>query len=273
MIWTIYCHTHVDSGRCYVGLTVRTWQRRWSQHISQADTLSRKGLSHFANAIRKYGKDAFSHRMLQTCDSLETANVAEREWIEKLDSRNPERGFNLTRGGQHTPHPIKNPWDRPEYRDKAEKAAKARWGDLEYRTKSMTAAHLRWDDPIYREKIVLANTGKNLSTETKSKLSIIASGKTHTPETIQKMGSSNSRSLSKESIQKISDSMTERYSKRTGIDCKRHGFVSLEQCHRRRSKAGNPGARLVCKQCAREEKLRRPSRKVLNTKPSFSLSP
>jgi len=49
------------------------------------------------------------------------ANLAEECWIEFYDTRNPEKGFNLIRGGSHTPHSVKNSWDRPEYREKPQK--------------------------------------------------------------------------------------------------------------------------------------------------------
>jgi hypothetical protein len=80
--------------------------------------LSKKGWSHFANALREYGKDAFDHEVLATCDTLEAANAAEQEWISHFDTTNPEKGFNLKKGGFHTPHPVRNPWDRPEFREK-----------------------------------------------------------------------------------------------------------------------------------------------------------
>jgi hypothetical protein len=63
-----------------------------------------------------YGKEAFSHEILETCDILEAANEAESRWIEELGTRDPEKGFNLAKGGLHIPHPFSNPWDRPEYR-------------------------------------------------------------------------------------------------------------------------------------------------------------
>ncbi|OPZ39525.1 MAG: GIY-YIG catalytic domain protein [Synergistetes bacterium ADurb.BinA166] len=116
-MFTIYCHTHIESGRRYVGLTKKTWRQRWDQHVCQA----RRAIgskNHWYNAIRKYGKDAFSHEVLEVCSDLEVANLAEECWIELLDTRNPEKGFNLMKGGEHVPHPIKNPWDRPEYRAK-----------------------------------------------------------------------------------------------------------------------------------------------------------
>lgn len=91
---------------------------RWNGHVNLAKR-SNGRRSHFAAAIRKYGKDAFSHEVLEVCSDLEVANLAEECWIELLDTRNHERGFNLARGGGSQPHPLRmNPWNDPEYRAK-----------------------------------------------------------------------------------------------------------------------------------------------------------
>jgi hypothetical protein len=116
--WTLYCHTHIESGRRYIGLTSHTMMHRWAQHICQA-RYSKGGRWHFPNAIRKYGKDAFSHEVLAQSWTLEGANATEEALILQYDTRNPEKGFNLTKGGEHTPHPIrKNPWNNPTFREK-----------------------------------------------------------------------------------------------------------------------------------------------------------
>ena len=121
MKWTIYCHTHIDSSRRYIGLTKMTMMKRWNRHIYNTNYMKNgkpANTGHFPNAIRKYGKDAFSHEILEVCNTLKKANSAEIKWIEFYDTNNPEKGFNLARGGDHTPHLFKNPWDRPEYRTK-----------------------------------------------------------------------------------------------------------------------------------------------------------
>lgn len=118
MSWTIYCHTHVESGRRYIGLTSKTMLARWNDHVYKAKS-SKGGRWHFPNAIRKYGKDAFSHEVLTVCETLEEANAYEAYFIDLFRTRDPRFGFNLAEGGQHEPHPIrKNPWDNPEYRAK-----------------------------------------------------------------------------------------------------------------------------------------------------------
>jgi hypothetical protein len=135
--WTVYCHTHIATGKRYIGITSRTVERRWAQHICQAKS-SRGGRWHFPNAIRKYGPEAFEPSIL--------------EW----DLRNPEKGFNLAEGGEHKPHPITDkPWDRPEFRAKAlQNLAKA--NDIPREVRVQRAQKL-WQDPEFRERITEAN--------------------------------------------------------------------------------------------------------------------
>lgn len=123
MKWTVYCHTHTESGRRYVGLTSRSMERRWSQHVVQSRA-SKDGRWHFPNAIRKYGPEAFSHEVLAECKTLEDGNATEEALVLQYETRDPSKGFNLMKGGDHTPHPIKNPWDRPEFREKHKDAWK-----------------------------------------------------------------------------------------------------------------------------------------------------
>jgi group I intron endonuclease len=201
--WTIYCHIHTESGRRYVGLTKKTMLQRWNQHIANSKSKRGKGCLHLWNAIRKYGPAAFSHEILETCNSVEAANLAEQKWVEKLDSRNPEKGFNLVRGGSHTPHPIANPWDRPEYRarltpERRAFLSKLRKGKpLSRETRNKISISLKKNvehiaklkemnrsrnheyysnmaksmSPEVRAKINAMNTGRIVSTETRAKLS------------------------------------------------------------------------------------------------------
>jgi hypothetical protein len=126
-----YCHTHIATGRRYIGLTKMTIEKRWYAHL-YSSKLVRNGKprykSHFANAIRKYGKDAFSHETLQeNISTIEEANQAEDRWIEHFNTRDLKFGFNLMPGGIYKSGSIfDNPWLRPEYRAKGMEAAKRR---------------------------------------------------------------------------------------------------------------------------------------------------
>jgi group I intron endonuclease len=185
--YTIYCHTHIDSKRCYVGLTKKTMMQRWNNHVLNAKKKSGRGCTHFWNAIRKHGKDAFSHEVLEVCTDLDQANLAEEWWIRKLGSRNPESGFNLKKGGAHTPHPIKNPWDRPGYREKhkddilscltleAKAKSKAAAGTFEGRAKRSSMSKARWKNSEFREKCCAASKQTWSDLERRSKMSLTQS--------------------------------------------------------------------------------------------------
>jgi len=114
--WTIYCHTLKTDGRRYIGLTSHTMEKRWKEHIKN----SKSGRSYFQNAIRKYGYDAFEHKVLAQSWDLEGANETERTIIEQEDTRNSENGFNLALGGQHALNS-----NQLEYRAKLSEIAKA----------------------------------------------------------------------------------------------------------------------------------------------------
>jgi len=182
--FTIYCHTHIESGRRYVGLTVRGMMRRWSQHVSQSR--HSKKLWHFPNAIHKYGKDAFSHEVLKICSTLEEANAYEEYFIDLFRTRDPEYGFNLAKGGEHTPHPKRNPMDRPGFREKAlQSLAKANavssavrsnrskklWEDPEFREKISTVLRANMDDPEIKERAISAMKQSHARPESKEKRS------------------------------------------------------------------------------------------------------
>ena len=211
MPWTIYCHTHIESGRKYIGLTSQTMEKRWKNHIHAALN-SKGGRWHFPNAVRKYGKDAFSHEVLEICQDLESANLAEEKLIVHFDTRNPEKGFNLTKGGLHTPHPIKkNPWDdqkyraklllihsSPEYLAKLSKAAKIVWFRPEFKKKQLIAksqmklklsninkGKIRSVESRIKQSI--SQIGRIMSHETKMELSSINKGKTNSIETRKKL--------------------------------------------------------------------------------------
>lgn len=200
--WTIYCHTHIDSGRRYVGLTKKTMLQRWNHHVYTANRHNKKGWAHFPNAIRKYGKDAFSHEVLEILDSLEEANQAEIKWIKFYDTKNPEKGFNLKKGGAHTPHPFRNPWNRPEYRAKqlarppntaamqtpeSREANKTSLNTPESKAKRSASLKVSHAKPEVKAKLSKASKGRILSPEHCAKISKNNLGRRHTHESKEKM--------------------------------------------------------------------------------------
>ena len=128
------------------------------------------------NAIRKYGPDAFSHEVLAMSWDLECANATEEQVIEQEGTRDPEIGFNIMKGGSHTPHPKSNPWDRPEFREKGlANLAKAN-ASLTPQKRSQISKQL-WQDPQFRLKVSLTQRGKKLSPEHVAKSAAANTGK------------------------------------------------------------------------------------------------
>lgn len=197
--WTIYSHMHLESGRRYIGLTKKTMLERWNNHVLNAKSKAGKGCRLFWNAIRKYGPEAFSHEVLEVCDTLEEANLREEHWIDLYGTRNPVRGFNLMRGGQHVPHPSSNPWDRPEYRAKrlpsfiasthtpqARANNKAALNTPESRAKRSAISKELMSNPAMRAASgEHSNKGKPLSQEHRAKIG--AASRARSPELIERV--------------------------------------------------------------------------------------
>lgn len=238
--WMIYCHTHIETGRRYVGLTKLTMMARWNQHVNNAAKKVGKGCRHFWNAIRAYGKNAFSHEVLEVCTDLDVANVAEECWIEFYDTTNSAKGFNLMRGGGHTPHPIKNPWERPEYR--ARVMAKL----PEATRNSMTEER--------RSFLSSLRKGKSTSPEVKAKLSASAQRNSD-------LIAAFNRSRGYEYFVRLSSLGHAKLREKPQRDfkvCGIHGVLALDECYLFTMKSGR--VKRYCKKCSirkRSERKRR----------------
>ena len=270
MSWTIYCHIHTETGRRYIGLTKRTMERRWSQHVCQSRH-TKNGRWHFPNAIRKYGAAAFSHEVLEVCETLEEANTAEEIWVTHFDTMNPKKGFNLTKGGKHIPHTKKNPWDRPEFRAKMLSVAKSKW------------------TPALRARISAAQTGVKLSPKHCEAIAKARLGKPPSPEAIAKGKKTQEKNWDVETRKRVSEESLKNwqdpeYQEKVRVTCsaavlqawkekrqnwlkhdethkicKVHGRVLLSDCYRKVHKNKWQTTSYECKLCvdARNKRIRK----------------
>lgn len=96
--YSVYMHTCLADGesfgKVYIGITSRPPEKRWGKRGQYY-----KHCLHFNNAIEKYGWDCFSHEIVACGLSKQEAISKEIELIAHYDARNPEHGFNLTKGG------------------------------------------------------------------------------------------------------------------------------------------------------------------------------
>ena len=96
-MWDIYCITNKINNKSYVGLSSNV-DERWKNHIRDSVSKLKSRYHAFQSAINKYGKDSFTWQVIETHDSLESANDAEEFFIAYFNTLVPN-GYNLTSGG------------------------------------------------------------------------------------------------------------------------------------------------------------------------------
>lgn len=103
--YVVYMHTS-PSGKRYIGITCRRPIRRWG-----GNGYGYIKNEYFWRAIQKYGWDNFSHEILYTNLTKEEAKQKEIELIAFYDLTNPNKGYNITPGGDCNinviPKPVK----------------------------------------------------------------------------------------------------------------------------------------------------------------------
>lgn len=181
MIGIIYQYINTFNNKCYIGQTSKSLDERWKKHLKEA---KRNSNCAFHCAIRKYGAEAFEHKILceiyrETTEQLkEVLDYYECYYIKYYDSYN--HGYNMTTGGDGA-------MGFKASEETRQKQSKLRQGDLnpfygkhhsdETKKIISEATKLRYqgkNNPFY---------GKRHSEQTKQKMSNIKRGKTLTDET------------------------------------------------------------------------------------------
>lgn len=166
----IYKITNLINGRVYIGQTVTSLARRWSQHSTS------KKNSPMYNAFRKYGAENFAIETICTALSPEHLNELEQYFIKEYNSLIPN-GYNLTSGGdsaftrsEHTKKlqskAMKGHSVSQETRDKIAATLTGRVGNR------LGASHTEETKKLISEK----QKGRKLSAETRAKQSAAHSG-------------------------------------------------------------------------------------------------
>ena len=94
----IYKITNNINNKIYIGLTTCSLSYRWSKHLTESKNINNN--KHLYKAIRKYGSENFSIEQIDSTDNFKKLGQLEREYIKKYDSQNPNKGYNLTAGGE-----------------------------------------------------------------------------------------------------------------------------------------------------------------------------
>lgn len=94
--YCVYCHINNINGKRYIGITCQKPERRWKNGKGYINN------NYFYRAIQKYGWHNFSHNVLYTDLNKEDAERIEIELIAKYGTINPNRGYNIEKGGNGT---------------------------------------------------------------------------------------------------------------------------------------------------------------------------
>ena len=94
----VYQARNKFDGKCYVGKTTESLEKRKSRHKYN---MKRKSKCYFHRALHKYGFDAFEWKVLMMEDNETDLNESEIACIKILKTKVPN-GYNLTNGGDGT---------------------------------------------------------------------------------------------------------------------------------------------------------------------------
>lgn len=144
----VYIHTNKVNHKQYIGMTKRKPEHRWG--------LEGHGYvecPYFWNAIQKWGWDNFEHEIIADKLTRKEAIDMEIELIAKMQTTNPEFGYNTSRWGDSPdPHVLKVMWDRDGFRESMCQRMQDAWKDPEKRKRRSEATKKRWENPEFHKK-------------------------------------------------------------------------------------------------------------------------
>ena len=89
----IYCHINKINNKKYIGQTCQKPKKRWNYGRGYINC------PRFYSAIQHYGWDNFEHLILESGLTFEEADIKEKYYISLYQTQNPEKGYNMTSGG------------------------------------------------------------------------------------------------------------------------------------------------------------------------------
>ena len=90
----VYKATNTHTNKAYVGLTETTLKKRIERHWGDRNKYVN---NKFKNALKKYGKNAFTWEVLRKCATVEELDYYEQFYITEHDTFH--NGYNSTTGG------------------------------------------------------------------------------------------------------------------------------------------------------------------------------
>ena len=165
--WCVYMHENRFNNKKYIGITCQKPTNRWKNGRGYDEC------PRFYNAIQKYGWDGFRHEILYTNLSQTEAEQLEVDLIAKYETRNPDKGYNMTSGGA-----TNSGWHHsPETKEKLSKIASARTLSDDTKRKIGESSKGRVRTDVTRKRLSESLKGRFVGEETRAKLRELNTGK------------------------------------------------------------------------------------------------
>jgi len=175
--WIIYQHVRKDNGKSYVGLTQKSLEKRWCEHVKESQRGSTKP---FHKAIRLVSDDSWEHLILaEGIETFDEAAKLEIKFIEELKTKISENGYNCTDGGDG----FRGGTHSEEARKKLSEAGKGRKHTEEAKEKIRNALLGKPRSEELKEKVSKANKGRKRTDEQRMKISEGQLGRKDSEET------------------------------------------------------------------------------------------
>ena len=192
----IYMIKNKVNGKMYIGQSVYI-EKRWRDHKECLRGNQNKPNKHLQSAWNKYGEDNFEFTIICECDESQL-DTMEIDYIAKLNTYDPDFGYNKTYGGGGSRA-------TEETKEKMSEAQKGKNNPMYGKHHSEEA----------KRKLSEAHKGKTLSEETKTKISEAHKGennpfygKQHSEESKRKMSAAQKgRTFSEEHKKNLSESL------------------------------------------------------------------
>lgn len=176
MSYCVYLHTNKINGKKYVGQTCQIPEKRWKKGLGYKESVG------FFNAILKYSWDNFEHEIVYDNLTKEEADYFEDLMINSLNTTDYNYGYNIKNGGSIGKH-------SEETKQKIRTNSKGKHQNVivSTETKQKISNTLKEYYKIHKprsgfkhseeSKKKMSEAHKNISDETRKKMSLATSGK------------------------------------------------------------------------------------------------
>jgi len=182
----IYVTTNIQNGKQYVG--------KCHKPVSKSKYYLGSGIL-LRQSLYNYGKEFFKKQILEENLTLDTINIREQYWINKLATKSPH-GYNLTDGGEGLINPSSETREKIGLKNRGINSGRyGKTNTEEHRELIRKLNRERGQSEEAREKIRTFNLGKTLSEKTKTKIQAYQVGRKKSPETKALMKKNNAKSI------------------------------------------------------------------------------